>query len=732
MLTFVSVLQLAPASMHRARAGVVVFLLLGMLYTLAPPSSAQQPTWQPIGPPGGNAISLALSPQNSVYLGTADGHIFYSADEGAHWTLRGRVGARQDAVVQRLLVNRRDENDLLAAVWFQDLAAGGALFRSSDAGRTWSVAGLSGEIVRTVEQSLSDPQIFVAGARSGVFRSTDAGQSWLRISPVGDPELRNVDSLAIDARDPQIIYAGTYHLPWKSIDGGKSWNAIPAGMIDDSDVMSLRVDATTSSRIFASACSGIYRSENAGTLWTKLQGIPYSSRRTQAIVQDPQNPQVLYAATTEGLWLTRDVGESWTRTTPRDWVVNDVVVLPRGSAPAPSASLQTLSSRILLATEAQGLLLSNDAGLSFAPANEGFSHRITAGLVGDPRDPQHLLAWMPSSPDPLLESRDGGSHWQALPGTSSIKAAEIARIFPGDSGWWLANAHGALFSYDAADAKWNAFRYASPPNRKASASRAGTHGRPRVRPPATVSPAAPPVSAAEVYDLRTAGALVYLATAQGLWSANLGERILRPLTPGVPQASMPAARGTDRPALASSALESSAETSGRLWLAAGGKILFSPDAGKAWHEEPQTIAADLTATDVRWLREIPASAASDSASGALSANGALAATPQNPARILLAATTKGLYRRSAPSGAWQLVQNGLPAAEPVAYFFRGTLCLIALRSGGLYLSDDSAQTWERLDSGPLSGQFTGAAATANGTIVAASLAEGLLRVAAIR
>ena len=162
----------------------------------------------------------------------------------------------------------------------------------------------------------------IAGTRSGIFRSRDEGKNWERISPPDDPELRNVDSIAVDPAQPDLIYAGTYHLPWKTTDGGKAWKSIAAGLIDDSDIMSLRVEADNPARVYLSACSGIYRSENRGEQWTKLQGIPYSARRTQAIAQDPANPLVLYGATTEGLWLTRDAGESWERTTPKDWVVN--------------------------------------------------------------------------------------------------------------------------------------------------------------------------------------------------------------------------------------------------------------------------------------------------------------------------------------------------------------------------------------------------------------------------
>src|SRR5271168_251471 len=205
---------------------IPIAMLVFLSCALASPALAQDPAWQRIGPPGGNVVSLVASAKNAVYLGTADGHIFASGDAGQHWLLRGRVSSRRDAVIQKLLVNPQHESQLLAAVWFQDVREGGGLYRSSDAGATWTLAGLAGEVVRAIEQSSSAPEIFVAGTRSGLFRSVDAAQTWQRISPAGDPELRNIDSVAIDPRDPRIIYAGTYHLPWKTFDAGKNWIAV--------------------------------------------------------------------------------------------------------------------------------------------------------------------------------------------------------------------------------------------------------------------------------------------------------------------------------------------------------------------------------------------------------------------------------------------------------------------------------------------------------------------------
>jgi len=68
---------------------------------LAAASAAPAQTWRQVGPPGGTVISLEADPHdvNKLYLGTSDGHVFSSTDEGGHWQLLSRIGNGQDDVV---------------------------------------------------------------------------------------------------------------------------------------------------------------------------------------------------------------------------------------------------------------------------------------------------------------------------------------------------------------------------------------------------------------------------------------------------------------------------------------------------------------------------------------------------------------------------------------------------------------------------------------------------------
>jgi photosystem II stability/assembly factor-like uncharacterized protein len=218
----------------------------------------------------------------------------------------------------------------------------------------------------------------LVGSLSGVWISKNSGDTWERLDSASSPV--NVDSVAMDPRNLKTIYAGTFWRPYKTTDGGKSWRLIRDGMIDDSDVFAITIDSRNPDHIVASACSGIYESHNAGERWAKIQGIPSQSRRTRDIVQHPTRPGTVYAATTEGFWMTTTAGKTWSLTTQRDLEINSIAVHP--SEP----------DRIFLGTNNYGILVSNDGGRNFAPANGNFTSRFTYSITPDVEQPNRLYA----------------------------------------------------------------------------------------------------------------------------------------------------------------------------------------------------------------------------------------------------------------------------------------------------------------------------------------------------
>ena len=659
-----------------------LFLLAGL------PVSAQ--TWQPMGPPGGDVRTLGIDPNDSrrIYLGTSDGHIFGSGDAGEHWQLLGRAGSRMDAVVTAVLVDPRDSRALYASTWTQDPVAGGGVFRSRDAGRTWQPMGLAGQAIRALAQAASNPDVLVAGTLDGIYRTTDAGKTWQRISPQGHEEIRNLDSVAIDPYNPEIIYIGTFHLPWKTADGGRHWVSVHEGMIDDSDVMSILVDRTNAHRVFASACSGIYRSENGGALWKKIQGIPFSARRTHVIRQDPQRSSTVYAATTEGLWKTTSGGASWQRVTPRDWVIT-ALVLP---AHAPE--------RLVIGTERLGVLVSDDGGEHFRAANEGFYHRQIVALALDRERSGRVLAVLANASEPVLATEDAGRTWAPLgPG---LRTEGLRRVYAMPDGWWAALERGGLMRYEKKKGAWA--RAGSVVGDAAAARLASGHGSDE--PSATgnrrrTGRSAPTRPAASPKGLRPLAHVVEdMAFSRETWFAATENGLLASTDGGATWAIFPVGPMTTLPVRS---VRVSADGQ-NLWVVSLRGLVFSRDGGKtwSWHDLP------LDAGGARRLDVAP-----DATHG----------------ETLVASAGNGLYLSRDAGRHWQFAANGLPQAPIQDLAIAGPFFLASMQTGGLYISHDRGQTWARIEGTLAEGYFPVVTTLdAASTIFAASATEGLYAV----
>jgi len=622
-------------------------------------------TWRQVGPPGGTVISLGADPHNAqrLYLGTSDGHVFTSDDEGGHWRLLSRIGAGQDDVITHIVVDSRDSNRLFASTWTL-YSGGGGVYRSDDAGRSWHLIGLAKETVRALAQSPSNPRIFAAGSLTGIYRSTDEGKTWERISPEHHEDLRNFDSVAFDPHDANIIYAGTYHLPWKTADGGKHWTSIKAGMIDDSDVMSIIVDPANPSNVHATACSGIYRSIDSGSTWKRYGGIPFVYRRTQLIRQDPQHPETLYAGTTSGLWKTTNEGAEWKRLTPLDWVVNAVVIDPKNP------------ERVIIGTQREGVQISENGGATFAAFNNGFNHQHILDVAMDREHPERTLVVLTFDENAFLATKNRGATWTTLgPG---LKRTELRHVYAAPTGWWASLNKGGFMRYEDAQHKWlkagllegaaMAPARTSPRARKASARQPAPSATGKLMP-------------YQVNDLAFAGANWFAATSGGLlvshdkgatWRVAGSEPLLKQ---------------------ASQSLEASADGA-QIWAVSGHNLLYSSNGGAHWE-----------------ARDIPFAAA-----------GNLRIYHVNDANLFIT-SNMGLYLSRDSGRTWNREQVQDLQFQAVAG--SGKALLVSLQRRGLLASFDEGKSWKRIND-PLADEFFPMLqAQSSGAVVAASSTEGI-------
>ncbi len=305
-----------------------------------------------------------------VLAATNNGLLFRSSDAGASWS-SVRFPAQLHCVLHAFLIDPQHANTYFAAVSGETSDISG-LFKTSDAGASWTLLpGLAGKEVWSIAFSPDDSRTIAAGTHGGVLLSRDGGMSWKAISDSTNREMEVVVSLAFDPVESRTLLAGTPHLPWKTTDGGVTWFPVHTGMIDDSDVFSINVDRVRPQRVFASACSGIYSSPNGGNSWTKLTGAPGASYRTYFIALDPREPQTIFAGTTHGLVKSTDGGHTWRQLSTH---------LTRFVAFDPHHA-----NRIYVATDDDGIERSDDEGATLQAMNEGFCNRHlpTLAATGD-------------------------------------------------------------------------------------------------------------------------------------------------------------------------------------------------------------------------------------------------------------------------------------------------------------------------------------------------------------
>ncbi|MEK6325784.1 MAG: YCF48-related protein [Acidobacteriota bacterium] len=445
--------------------------------------------WEVTGPWGGDVRALVASPADSdlFYLGTADGQIFRSNDGARTWQRLKPGLDKRGLSVDHIVIDPRDPKTLYAGAWAVERDQEGGVFRSNDGGEHWKqLDGTKKLSVRSVAVAPSDSNFLIAGSANddpnlnGVFRSTDGGKSWERISPVGDKEIRNIESVAIDPRDTNIIYAGTRHLPWKTTNGGVTWKQIGnqiAGMINDSHVFGITVDANHPNTVHVNACSGFYRSVNSGEKWFKFPGIPFSARRTYTLLVHPSNPKVIFAGTSEGLWRSKDDGKRWMLLTSKTLVIRSIVVTP------------DKPDRVLIATDDVGVRVSENLGDDFRESNTGFIHRHVLAIMPDAAERGRLLAsvFHDGSGGSVFVSSDGGQSW--LSSSTGLGGRDVFSFYqmPANPNTIYAGTNGGVYRSNDRGATWASTgvakiktpaKPAKPPVRNTRKRRAGINWSP--------------------------------------------------------------------------------------------------------------------------------------------------------------------------------------------------------------------------------------------------------------
>ncbi len=320
-----------------------------------------------IGPERGGRVTAVTgvpSEPMTFYMGSTGGGVWKTTDAGHTWA-NVSDGYFSVASMGALDVSPSNPEVVYAGTGSSkirsNVSIGRGIYKSTDAGKTWTFAGLRdvGQIA-TVRVHPANPDIvyvaaignpFVPNTDRGVFKTTDGGKTWKKVLYLTD-ELGAAD-LELQPGNPKIVFACMWHgqrKPWtiisgskdggiyKSTDDGEHWTklggGLPTGLFGRSNVA---ISAAKPDRIYAlieaKPGSGLYRSEDGGSTWTLVNSSGNLITRPfyyTTLGVDPNDADVVWIGN-EGWYKSTDAGKSF-RTSPVPHGDNhDVWINPKNS-----------------------------------------------------------------------------------------------------------------------------------------------------------------------------------------------------------------------------------------------------------------------------------------------------------------------------------------------------------------------------------------------------------------
>ena len=334
----------------------------------------------------GRVCALLVDPDDPdiVYAAGAQGGVWKTTDAGMNWT---PLTDDLSSLASGALAFDPNDSDIIyygtgEQHFSGDSFYGDGLFRSTDAGATWTKIAAKvdvGSYISRVAVAPDDDQTLYVGSELGFVLSTDGGQTWsVSLGP------GYCTDIVVDPVNVGVVYCGfRYSGVWKSTAYGTGWSHLSNG-IPTSGFSRLNIAMAASNPlvIYAALATssgtlhGMYKTADGGANWSQLTTAPDylggQGNYDNCIIVDPTDPDICYAGGTfpfsgagdYGLVTTTDGGATWT----------DINVGVDGSQPHPDHHIFAWGSngRLWLGNDG-GVWYTDDGGLHWVNCNATLS-----------------------------------------------------------------------------------------------------------------------------------------------------------------------------------------------------------------------------------------------------------------------------------------------------------------------------------------------------------------------
>ena len=307
----------------------------------SPDGSIDRPDWYDVG--GGESGYIAPDPNDPeiVYAGSYGGEITrYDHRTGETqavnpWPINPIGWAAADVKhrfqwTEPIVFSPHDPKTLYFA--------GEALFKTTDAGMSWSI--ISPDLTRndkqkqqssggpitkdntgvevydtifSVVESPAQKDLIWAGTDDGLVQVTrDGGQHWENVTPKAMPEWGTVSMIEASSKDAGTVYIAVERhkmddfapYVFKTTDFGKTWTKLVNGFPASDYVHAVRVDPAHPTLLFAGTESGVFVSYNDGEQWQQLQlNLPPSPVNDLVV----KNDDLIVATHGRSFWVLDDI-----------------------------------------------------------------------------------------------------------------------------------------------------------------------------------------------------------------------------------------------------------------------------------------------------------------------------------------------------------------------------------------------------------------------------------------